>query len=321
MKLNRLKTTSYGKLPFYKEYIRFGEERPESKIYKTLIDKGEAERRNNTDPAHPNPSSKYLFLFVPDKGRKILVGDLISSSDGLRQFPFTQFSHLPRRKLSKRYHLMPLFFEDFWIAADSFLSQQFNDIHDFHQKNLKNRISSPTNLSSIEKDYKQRLSDTNLGTLYLSATSSHDEQAEINPRILRNLWTAIKLETEINKKEIPLAFWVPVYGNQKDRLFYISCWLQIMSIIIGKHKCIPSIFITDNNESTKFQGFFILFRYVMPSDFAIMMAQQIENDMISNLSTDWGPINEKIAFPASLEDSMNNAETSLSDFLNLLKTS
>lgn len=320
MKEKKLKTSCYGKLPFYKEYIRFGENRRERAFLENLIDKGVAEKNLDTRQGGATPLPKLMFLYVPDKGRRILAGNLWPSSDGLRSFPVVQFSYLRRRKVSKRFHLLPIYLEGLWASMNGFLGQRFENIQEFYKRTQEFSISLPSDYTMAEEEFNKRMESNRVSSLWPWSGGAETDRQEGILRFFRNLRAAGEIEMRSMNADVSVALWVPVGGRGPDHFGLVAFWLQAVRITFGKPRCVPSVFMAENSRSESAEGVFIIFRQVVPFDFLAMVNQQPPTETISDLSSDWGDLSTQTILPPSLEEALRKPNTPLAGILDLMDT-
>ncbi len=321
MKTKKLKTGFYGKLPFYKEFIRTGDFRSETRGFEDFLHGGESERRARPETVETVPRTRFLFLFSPQKGSRILAGTLRPSTDGLRPFPITQFCHLRRRPVFKQYFLLPLLLEEFWQASDLFLTRSFSNLQDFVQQSRELPISVPGSFSPARERFRDRMERSTIRELPPPPVSMEDADRGWTARVFRNLYTTAGIERAHNTRRggVSLAFWLPIHGNRETRLSLASFWLKVLDVVLGKPRSLPSVFIADHDDPQPRPGMFIVFRPVISSDFVCIMEGHAGKDTISDLTADWGNVGSGTALDDRLDQALHSPETTLDRVLAILE--
>jgi len=320
MTVRKLKIGCYGKLPFYKEYISFGLEGVEPRAFKELVDKGEVQRGLTRREADINRLPKYFFLFHPSGARNILIGTLFPSSDGLRPFPMAPFCSIPRKRILKFYHMLPIYFEEVWNSFDAFISQDFVDIRDFYEKARQIELHVNRTFHDIEGYLRIRLEQTPVHALCPRAGPVPEEWPDWGLRVFKNLRICAQTEQGRKKGDISLAFSIPVWGNREHRFFLVCFWLTLIRAVLRGIKGTPSVLFSDGEGLGSLHRVFILYRPIQPLDFVAMMEPEKENDFISNLASDWGQITRSAILSSSLVDTLKSPKSSLQDILNSLRS-
>jgi type VI secretion system ImpM family protein len=112
----------FGKLPFWREYLKGGAVHPTSRALRDWLHKGKEALglENGEEGVKDEVFNARLRVLLGLPGSKELLAGVIRPSNdaGGRHFPFAVFTHFPRKVYGKHYSLLPLALVPAWEALD-----------------------------------------------------------------------------------------------------------------------------------------------------------------------------------------------------------
>ncbi len=122
-----LRVACFGKLPFYREFIRHGCESPAAAGVVRWIERAhEAMTRAGTPT--DTPGAEVTFALPHPEGAGVVAGVVRRSSDGLRRHPVALFAEDRASGLETQWHLAPIALAPLWRALAGLLEGPYENV-------------------------------------------------------------------------------------------------------------------------------------------------------------------------------------------------
>lgn len=281
----KLPLSCYGKLPFYKEYLRHNLHSPETEKLIEWIEEGMRLQSSENIEAG---NFLYRFIFLPKEQKRFICGIIQNSSDGLRTYPFTVFVSCPKNQFRSHPIVLAIIFDSFWLKMEDFLRADHKTIDNFTNELMDINMVSPSMLSINQKKLQKSFLSFDL-IEYLESMFSSQEQ-EKKGRLLENLlylYLAYRKRPNDAKQG---AFRLPLADSSILSLeAQTSFWVGFLGLILQRKHEFSSIFLPghDNLGNQALRDLYIFFREPAPMDFVEIMLDKKNSKRINNFSEKW----------------------------------
>jgi len=277
---------SFGKLPFWPEYLELGTGFPTSQALKQWLHQGREEAGlsgeglGRTDvELHAN-----LRLLVGLPGStELLVGVLRPSKDaGGRHFPFVTFTHLPRRLYGRHYALLPLALAPVWReldeAWDSLASMASKDA--FREVLEELKVGGPVALRQAQNDYRSRQGET------ADRLFDRDDGASLD-RLNENMAGFLD-ELKKSGADGGLRLQLPVSGDVDEACLDASIWIDLLNRQFRFRRYDPSV-ILDATPGERARLAFLKFGALDPGDYGWTVMPEVTMTEFASPAHSAGP--------------------------------
>ncbi len=258
----------FGKLPFWPEYLELGVRFETSRALKEFLLSGRAELESQREESTPVTAARNMRFVIAHPGSvEVLVGVVRPSTDlgGLRHFPFSVFTHLPRRYYGKRYAMLPAgldqtweLLEDVWRSLSEVASEGA-----YREMVEATRIPMPRPAGEARALFEAGLS-AGVERLFRGHDGASAERLAAGmPELIQRL--------KHGKGNSHLALELPVSGTLEDACIDTSVWLELLGRQFWMQKIEPSFFL-DASTGNEARSAVFLFGELDATDYPAVLA-------------------------------------------------
>lgn len=228
----------YGKVPSWREYIEHEIRFPVSRDMRRWLRDGFEGARLTEDGGDSGFEEGIgrRFLVAPADSSEWLVGVVGPSEDSAgREKLFAVFAHLPKRRFTKAFHLLPAALVPIWGALEDTRAQLIETLtkEAFDEAIRACRVALPEDPATLRSDHERHLAGP-ATVLFRDGSGGPDALAAGVPEIVARIKDL--------KKE-PVAVRLPVSTGIQDAAADVGFWIELVNrqFLWKAHQ--PSVFL------------------------------------------------------------------------------
>lgn len=267
----------FGKLPFWREYLTGGAVHPTSRALRDWLHRGKEALglENGEEGVKDEVFNAQLRVLIGLPGSKELLAGVIRPSNdaGGRHFPFTVFTHIPRKVFGKQYSLLPMALvpvwealEDAWDALAAVASREA-----YEEMLASNSVPGLVSVAEAKGDYQGRLGEDAKHLFESDPASSPRALIERMPEVL------IALRKSGGVGGAHLQF--PAVPDLEEACFNASLWIDLVNRQFRLRRFEPSVLL-DARVSAAQRRVFLKFGPPEPDDYLDVMGADAKTKLV-----------------------------------------
>ena len=267
----------FGKLPFWREYLKGGAVHPTSRALRDWLHGGkEALGLENGEQGVKDEvfNARLRVLIGLPSSKELLAGVIRPSNDaGGRHFPFTVFTHFPRKLYGKHYSLLPLALvpvwealDDAWDALAAVASREA-----FEETLASNEAPGLVPVAEARGDYQGRQGEDAMGLFESDPAAS--------PRALRENMPDVLTELRKTSGGGGMHLQFPAAPDLEEACFNASLWIDLVNRQFRLRRYEPSVLI-DAKVSAAPRRVFLKFGAVEPGDYIDIVGAEADTNLV-----------------------------------------
>jgi len=257
----------FGKLPFWTGYLEENISYPTSRAFKRWIHEGRSAaslEREDIEKAEPDETMHRRFLFGSPGSMELLAGVIRPSSDegGRRHFPFSVFTHFPRRFYGKGYPLLPLGLESVWDALDD----AWDSLAGVASQSAFEELIASTRVPGPLPVARARVAFDGARSGPVGGVFDRDDGADLG-LLLANMGGFL---SQLKARAPETRLELPVSNDASSACFDAAFWVDLLNRQFMWRRYEPSVFL-GKSPGKKDYCVFMVFGIMDPLDYPLIM--------------------------------------------------
>lgn len=267
----------FGKLPFWREYLTGGAVHPTSRALREWLHRGKEALglENGEEGVKDEAFNAQLRVLIGLPGSKeLLVGVIRPSNDaGGRHFPFTVFTHIPRKVFGKQYSLLPMALVPVWEALeDAWSALAAVASHEAYEEALaSNSAPGLAPVTEAKGDYQGRLGE--------DATHLFEGDPASSPRALMEQMPEVLLALRKSGGVGGAHLQFPAASDIEEACFNASLWIDLVNRQFRLRRFEPSVLL-DAKVNAAQRRVFLKFGSPEPEDYLDVMGATARTKLV-----------------------------------------
>jgi len=258
----------FGKLPFWPEYLEVGAGLETARALREWVHQGRAEAglvEEGEDRPDVELWTHWRLLIGTPGSKDLLVGVMRPSKGaGGREFPFTVFTHVPRREYGKHYALLPLGLGPVWEELeDAWLSLASLATRDAFRETIGSfEVSRPAPIREIRAAFEAGQIDP------LDGLFDRTDGANLDTLLAELPGAMGRLKQRGNRG---LNLCLPVSRDARQACFDAAMWIDLVNRQFFMRRFEPCL-ILDASAKERERVAFFKYGALGPADYAALLS-------------------------------------------------